>query len=167
MGMQLIETIEVGAGGAASIEFTGIPQDGVDLVYAISARSNYTGFSIDNLEVLLNDVSINRSLVALYGSGSSVASFSESTIRGGFIPANIATSNTFGSSQVYVSNYASGSPKSVSVDSVNENNATAAYQMLVAGLWNDTSAVTSIKFNLNNGNFMQYSTASLYMITAD
>ena len=39
MGMTLIETVEVGAGGASSIQFDSIPQDGIDLVIRMSARN--------------------------------------------------------------------------------------------------------------------------------
>ena len=40
MGMQLIEHIEVGSGGAASIEFTGIDQTGQDLLLKVSSRNS-------------------------------------------------------------------------------------------------------------------------------
>jgi hypothetical protein len=40
MGYQLIETIEVGSGGAASIEFTSIPQDGVQFLTTLRQVQN-------------------------------------------------------------------------------------------------------------------------------
>jgi len=40
---QLIERVEVGPGGAASIDFTNIPQDGAHLVVVASLRSSQTG----------------------------------------------------------------------------------------------------------------------------
>ena len=56
--------------------------------------------------------------------------------------------------------------ESVSVDSVQENNATEAYQTIVAGLWNDTSAITSMVIGNFGGGFAEHSSASLYGITA-
>jgi len=50
-------------------------------------------------------------------------------------------------------------------DSVDETNATAAPMYMVAGVWNQTSAITSIKFTPNTGNFAQYSSATLYGIS--
>jgi hypothetical protein len=45
---------------------------------------------------------------------------------------------------MYIPNYAGSSNKSVSIDAVTENNATAAEANLVAGLWSSTAAITSI-----------------------
>ena len=52
----------------------------------------------------------------------------------------------------------------MSADGVMENNATEAYQNLVAGLWSNTSAITSLTLAKSTGNFVQYSSASLYGI---
>jgi len=163
MGYQLVETITVGSGGAASIEFTSIPQDGVDLVVKLSSRHDTTS---SLTEIRFNSDSTNRSSIRLTGDGSSVFSGSQSNIwaRGN---RSDATSNTFANSSFYISNYAGSTAKSVSVDGVGENNGTLAYQEIDAGLWNDTSAITAVELFPNSGNFVQYSTASIYKITAD
>tara|TARA_R110000764_G_scaffold223029_1_gene311822 strand:+ start:710 stop:1198 length:489 start_codon:yes stop_codon:yes gene_type:complete len=162
MGYQLIETIEVGSGGAASIEFTGIPQDGVDLVCVFSERHSTDG----NTRLTFNGSSSGYQQIRLYGTGTSA---STDTYSGVFIYAEdqgaSTTANTFGSAQVYVSNYTSSVAKSVSVELVTENNATAADQYLIAGSWSGT-AITSLSVAASSG-FVQYSTASLYKITAD
>ena len=54
MGMQLIETIEVGGSNVSSLAFTGIPQDGVDLVCLLSTRGSATG--IEDFRVQVNGV---------------------------------------------------------------------------------------------------------------
>jgi hypothetical protein len=46
-----------------------------------------------------------------------------------------------------------------------EQNATAAYQNLVAGIWQDTSPITSLVFTANT--FAQHSTFHLYGIKAE
>ena len=164
MGMQLIETIEVGSGGTASIEFTSIPQDGVDLQVVLSGRStngnNYFGLQFNN------DTGSNYNYTLLSGTGT--AALSAAVTSGSFLRIYSGdsdyTANTFGNSSAYISNYTSNSAKSYSTDGVNENNSTAGIQNLGAGSWTGTSAITSLKIF---GAIAQYSTASLYKITAD
>jgi len=78
-----------------------------------------------------------------------------------------ATSNTFGNTSVYFTNYASTTQnKSVSIDQVSENNATASATMLSAGLFPANTAITSVTVEtFSTGNFVQYSTAYLYGIS--
>ena len=74
MAYELIETIEVGAGGAASIEFTSIPQDGVDLVLVLSTRMD-RATDWYSLYARINDDSTTAySRKALSGDGSVVSS---------------------------------------------------------------------------------------------
>ena len=165
--MQLIETIEVGAGGAASIEFTSIPQDGVDLLLLLSMRGE--GGAYPNLTI--NGTSANYSGKRLTGGGDYVSTGSNSvttSFDGLFVPST-DTASTYGSNQWYFSNYAGSTAKSVSVEQVNENNGTSAVMVLRANLWNDTAAITSLEVNAANASneIAQYSTASLYKITAD
>jgi len=105
--------------------------------------------------------------VELYGTGSSVTSQTRTFLTAGLVPDNGTTINTFGNTSVYISNYTSGVAKSTSSDSVSEANATFAVQSIHAGSWTGTDPVTSVKLLMNGGNFVQYSTASLYKITAD
>ena len=167
MTMTLIETIEVGAGGAASIEFTSIPQDGVDLVLKVSARTDRSaGADIVSIQFNGETATTNYSTVYLGGTGSGVSSLSSPDQFGSYTSDDANTSNTFSNSSIYISNYTSSAAKSFSSDSVSENNATAAYQGIAANLWNNTDAITSIKLGVVYGtNFKQYSTASLYKIS--
>jgi hypothetical protein len=59
----------------------------------------------------------------------------------------------------------SGNFKSFSTDSVSENNTTTAYATLGAGLWSDTSSLTSIKLIPSSGDFAINSTFYLYGIS--
>jgi len=169
MGMQLIETIEVGSGGAASIEFTSIPQDGVDLLLQLSSANTGTVSRIIYGQ-FNSDTSNNYAWIYLQGDGASVASSAstpENQFWFGRNSGGNAPANTFGNSSLYVSNYTSSSAKSLSVDAVDENNGTTAYQYLAGNSWAGTSAITSIKIYCSSNSFAQYSTASLYKITAD
>ena len=170
MGYQLIETIEVGSGGAASIEFTGIDQTGQDLVLLASLRSNNS--TIDNANIQVNGVTTsNYSYRFLGGDGGSAFSSQSSTndsLRGayGVNPGN-HTANTFSNTKFYFSNYSSTSQhKTVSHDVVSENNATFATMSLGVSLYPSNSAIVSLLL-FANGTLQQYSTASLYKVTAD
>ena len=165
MGYQLIETVTVGSGGVASIEFTSIPQDGVDLLLVVSGRFN-TGAS-RSFGLTLNSESINQTSIEMTGTGSAVSSSAPTTLAS-LSTSGGDTASTFGNSSIYISNYASAANKSLSFDAVTENNATAAFQQIRAGLWSNTSAITSIQLNAPSTRFfVEHSTASLYKITAD
>jgi hypothetical protein len=83
----------------------------------------------------------------------------------GAITASTNTSNTFANLETYVPNYLSSNQKSISLDGVGESNTTSDNWLnFVAGLWNGTSAITSIGLTCDTGNFVQYSTATLYGI---
>ena len=165
MAYELIETIEVGAGGAASIEFTSIPQDGVDLQILLSGRSSGGNASL-NVSLNSDTTDANYDRKVLFGTGSSVGNLSGNFRPFLYIVTSTATANTFGNSSVYISNYAGATNKSMSVDIVQENNATASNQAITANLWNNTAAVTSVTLS-GSLDVAQYSTASLYKITAD
>jgi hypothetical protein len=159
----LISSSTVGSGGAANIEFTSIPATYTDLLVLATARSTRTG-SVDDLVIQFNSSTSNLSGKRLFGTGSGTASDNLTDIRG-FAVASGSTANTFSNNSFYIPNYTSSTNyKSVSVDYVNENNATESYSGITAGLWSSTAAITSIKLLANNGNLEQYSTFYLYGI---
>ena len=155
----LLEKITVGAAGASSVSFTGIPQTGyTDLVVKVSARSTTTN---DYYEVRFNGVSTNLSGRYLQGDGSTTASGSFQPF-GRINPSN-STASTFSSDDIYIPNYNSTTTfKSFSLDAVWENNATTALTTFNAGLWSSNSAITSIQLVAASGNFAQGSTFYLY-----
>ena len=77
------------------------------------------------------------------------------------------TASTFGNAELYIPNYTSSNNKSFSADSVTENNATAAYSQLIAGLWSNVTAITSLSLAPSSGTFVQHSTATLYGVKAE
>ena len=161
--MQLIQTLTVGSGGAASIDFTSIPQTFTDLVILFSGRSNRNAI-FDNIRVQPNGATTGVSSRMLYGNGSGASSFTEAYVSG-YTGGNNATASTFGNSSIYIPNYTSSNQKSFSIDSVSENNGTEAQQVLTAGLWTGTSAITSIILDQGDGTtWLQYTSASLYGI---
>jgi hypothetical protein len=166
--MTLVSTVTVGAGGAASINFSSIPQTATDLLILFGLRCEGNDF---NFYLRLNgDSGTNYSERRLRGTGAAVASLNTSAtnqiISQSMTPSTY-TASTFSNGSIYIPNYAGSAQKTVSLDSVVENNATDSYQTIQAGLWSSTAAVTSVNLTLNGffGNFAQYSTASLYTIT--
>jgi hypothetical protein len=160
----LISSVTVGSGGAANIEFTSIPSTYTDLVLKLSGRSDRSQ-TTEFLSINLNSSASNFTNLYLEGTGTTVYSGSFAGYIGS-IPAATATASTFGSFEVYLPNYAGSNNKSMSSDSVSENNLNLAYSDLIAGLWSQTAAITSVKLVTNNAsNFVQYSTAYLYGIS--
>ena len=160
----LIASSTVGSGGAANIEFTSIPATYTDLLVKVSTKSNLTASSGGAaIEIKLNGNSANtyRRIVA---DGSTASTDSAYQYANGN-PSDF-TANTFGNGEFYIPNYLSSAYKSVSVDSVSENNATLAYSGINALLFNITAAITSLSINpITSYNFVQYSTAYLYGIS--
>jgi hypothetical protein len=168
--MKLIETKTLGT-AAASITFTSIPQTFTDLVLVFSTRNTAT--TVSGRFYINGDTTMtNYESRILYGAGSGAgASLSGATsgehngLPGWMSEQDTLTANTFGSTSMYFPNYQAATFKSISVDSVNETNATQAFQGLTSSLWKNTSAITSIEILAAlTGNFVIGSQASLYGI---
>ena len=163
-----IATTTVGSGGAATISFTSIPQTYTDLVVVLSARGTDAGTGANDGRLTFNGSSSGYSSRLLYGTGSAVGSASNSGTYMYWVGGAVAgghTANTFSNSSIYIPNYTSSNNKSVSFDGVNENNGTYGSQLMTAGLWSNSAAITSISLSLDYNNFAQYSTATLYGVT--
>jgi hypothetical protein len=161
--MKLIETKTLGT-AAASIEFTSIPQTFTDLVILVSGRTTGAGVSQDLFARFNGDSGANYTMRRLIGNGASASSDSntaDGVVRLGQVCASGATANTFGNTASYIPNYTGSTSKSVSSDSVLENNATTAFQFIIAGIYTPTTAISSVTL-LSFDNFAIGSTASLY-----
>ena len=163
-----IESITVGSGGGYPIVFSSIPNKYTDLVVKLSLRTT-SGLATEQLYMTFNGSTSGYSCKQIYGDGSSATSASLSNSGAAISIININTSshtaNTFASTDIYIPNYLSSEYKSISAESVTENNGTNALAGLTAGLWSNTAAITSISFgNQDGSNFVQYSTATLYGI---
>lgn len=163
---KLISSVTVGAGGAASIDFTSIPQTYTDLCVKVSGRTdNNAGQPWAGLRMAINGSTANFTFKALYGNGSSASSGSGTNAEPGLASSSAATASTFGNSEFYIPNYTGSANKSFSADGVQENNGTTALVALDANLWSNTSAITSLSITSQNSwNFVQYTTAYLYGI---
>lgn len=168
-----IATTTVGSGGAATIDFTSIPQTYTDLLLKLSFRSTAAGTHGGSAQMVFNNSTAqNYSFRYLRGSGFTSPGSAAAT-GVGYIrvtnnhPTAGNTANTFGSSEVYIPNYTSSNAKSTSEDSVEENNTAESYAQITAGVWTLTNAITRITLTSEATAFAQYSTATLYGIKKD
>ena len=156
---KLISSVTLSS-AAANITFSSIPATYTDLIVKFSTKEATTGTW--EIFVDFNSTSSNQTCRVLRGSGGyGVSSAATSNIKA----AGSVGVPPFSNAEMYIPNYASSNYKSVNINSVSEYNAAESYQMLTAGLWSDTAAITSIKLRLASGNIDTYSTAYLYGIS--
>lgn len=149
----------------ATVTFSSIPQGYTDLKLVMSARGDAGAIS-RSIYATFNGSSTSYSDRYLQGDGSTASSGTNSggttKVYAGECTASTATSNTFGNQELYIPNYAGSNNKSTSADAVAETNATTQYMSLVAGLWSNTAAITSITLVPGTGLFVANSTFTLY-----
>jgi hypothetical protein len=159
-----ISTVTVGVSGATTIDFTSIPQTFTDLKIVLSSR-----VSTVNVDAL--SLSINGGATAISnqkyvdGTGSAVRSGTSTPYQALKQPSDY-TASVFGNTEFYIPNYSTTNVyKNISSYSVIENAASASYLGFSSSSWSSTSAITSISISIvGGGNFVQYSTATLYGI---
>jgi hypothetical protein len=166
--MTLIETKTLGT-AAASIEFTSIPQTYTDLVFLISGRttSNINGeqWVFGQLSINGQGAGVNHSGKHLAGRAGSAEYFDAATRF--YMNSSTSTANAFGNAYIYIPNYTSSANKSISTDSVNEDNSSGgAFLHLGAQIWSQTAAITSVAFTprASVGDLAIGTTISLYGI---
>ena len=158
---KLIETVTASAGTASSIAFSSIPQTYTDLKLVLSGRSTIVDNAVSGA---FNGSTSNFTNRILYGSGSSPVSNTPGNNTVCYLNLSSETASIFANSEIYIPNYTGSSNKSFYSDSAQENNATTSYQIMLAGLWSQTAAITSITLTIAAGNFAQHTSASLYGI---
>jgi hypothetical protein len=170
---KLIDKVVVGLGGVTSIDFTSIPSTYTDLVLKVSARDG-AGLNAggDNLNVTINGSSSSiyseKMLYANSTTPNSLSSSSTTLFQDAYSNGASTTANTFSSVEYYFSNYASSNNKSISIDSVVENNSSSsnAYILnLTASLFASSTAISRITIAIaGSATIAQYSSAYLYGI---
>lgn len=167
----LIQTVTIGASGASTIEFTGIPQTYTDLCLKLSNRQSGNGGSAniwDNYTMTFNNSTSSKNSLDLFSIDNSGASYTYASEL--YFWGNIggSTANMFTNVEIYIPHYTNTTKNKIYfASSVAEHNSSTNYIMIVqSGQWANTSAITSIKFDVSIGRtFLQYSSASLYGIS--
>ena len=167
--MTLISSQTLG-GTTASVTFSSIPSTYNDLKLVVSARGDTASFGNQINIKLNNDTTTNYSYTDLYGN-SSVASSQRASSQGVDSIINTdgaySTASTFGSCEVYISNYNSTSSKPFfDIYCAETNDATINHTLMGsnAHLYRGASGISSITLTPASGNFVQYSNFYLYGI---
>lgn len=166
MSMTFIQHTELGS-PQANIEFNSIPSTFTDLLLVYSARSATGGGGV---RMRFNGSTTGYSERLLYAdAGSSSGRSANTSTQSGFVwlLSNLSTytANTYASGQIYIPNYRSSVAKTISAESVTENNGDAAERYIDAGLWTGTDPITSIVLTNPDGNTAAGSSFTLYGIT--
>ena len=172
--MELIETKTATADGTSSIIFSSIPQTYTDLKLVWTGRSSRNVFNAGYTLVQFNGSTSDYTYRTLQGEGSGTpasqtqAGLTTDGILIGGISNSNNTADSFGSNEMYIPNYTSSNFKSVSGEGSSEQNATGILQVLTAGLWSNTAAITSITLKPWVGSYFDWvnnSTFYLYGIS--
>ena len=164
-----IASSTVGSGGAATIDFTSIPQTFSHLQIRGLGR-NTVANSDDNIHIRFNsDTTANYSLHYLYGNGASAASGGNSNdnlIIPFRVPGSTSSANIFGVGVVDILDYTNTNKyKTVrSLTGHDQNGSGSAW--LFSGNWRSTAAITSISIFYGVNNIAQYSSFALYGVKA-
>jgi hypothetical protein len=171
--MKFIASLTVGAGTAASLDFTSIPATYTDLKVFLSVRAGSggggTAAAWDNMRISFNGglttVDLNSKLLLSADVGTPI-SIQDNIGFLGWTDYSGATANTFANAEVYIPNYAGNPNKVYMSDAFTENNAAPGVGALVAGKWASTAAINRITIipNPTTSNWQQYSSAYLYGI---
>lgn len=160
-----IQTVTVGSGGAASIDFTSIPQTYTDLVLKISTRYNSTN---QTQSIKFNsDSTVTNYYRRMLGGDNSGPYGYYINDNGGAGYTNLSTdnANTFSANEIYIPGYTNtGVGKAYHAVGGTENNTTTAFRIVAGNYWTGTSAISSISLLPGSGLFSQYSSATLYGI---
>lgn len=146
--------------GQTTISFTSIPQTYTDLVVKFSMNS-----ASNNQYIRFNNSSAAEyQIQTLRGTGSAADNYFTGTNQTEFyfMASGIAT-DTFGSGEIYITNYTAASQKSLFVNAVGEANTSTVYSNQIAASWSNNAAITQIDIVCASG-LAQYSSATLYGI---
>lgn len=174
--MKLIAKNVLGS-AASSVEFASIPGTYTDLMVVFSARQDSNDSYTSPTFIRFNGSSSgysNRTIDAYQTTGVASLTNAYNVTSASFLaqtPTASQTASTFGNCELVIPNYAGSTNKSFSVTNVSENNGTTAitwYCAVLAGLWSNTAAITSLTIfagNIGVRNFVSGSSFYLYGIT--
>jgi len=150
----------------ASVTFSPISGSYTDLVIVTSA-GNSTSNYYDILVTFNSDTGSNYSRTRLYGNGTSAVSTrdtNQSSIVVGSMSGNVST-NGYSTGIYHINNYSNSTTYKTILARQNSPLSTV---FAIAGLWRNTSAITSITMTGEGGtNFASGSTFSLYGIKSE
>jgi hypothetical protein len=151
------------ASTASSVTFSSIPSTYTDLLLKVSARDNNSASANGSYYTIgFNGSTTGFTAMFLRGTGSAVTSSSFAQYAGNSVT-TAQTASTFSNDEIYIPNYAGSNNKSYSSNAVVETNATGAFATLIAGIWSNTAAITSLKIEAAGGGFLFQIGSSFYL----
>jgi len=164
-----IATVTVGSGGAANVEFTSIPGTYKHLQIRVLSRNDRASTNFNNIAFQINgNTGTSYASHLLRGDGSSILVAPDTNATSiDFIiqPASGAAANVMGVFVMDILDYADTNKFKTLRTLLGVDNNGSGYSGLMSGLWQSTSALTSIKFYPSSGgNITQYSHFALYGI---
>ena len=171
----VIDHTELGA-AASSWTKTSIPSSYDHLCIKVSSRNDTAAWMYNNklrIHTAAGEISANYTETQLTANSATPASARTAATAEWYLfysPAASNTADTFSSTTIWLPNYSDGNNyKQVLISNSVEGATTTDAQWretLVAGLCSDTTAaVTGITMYAYSGNFVQYSTFTLYGVT--
>ena len=159
-----------GTGSSATITFSAIPATFQHLQIRALASSTANTGNIREVSVQINsDTGTNYARHTLIGDGANAfanASATRSNINQQWCPDQSLGSNFFGAAIFDIVDYASTTKnKTLRLFAGGEQN-NGSYERIIlgSGLWQSTSAITSISFTIDSGNFTAATRFALYGI---
>jgi hypothetical protein len=169
--MKLIAKNVLGS-NTATVTFSDIPGTFTDLLIVVSARSTRSS-TVGNSNFYFNGSAANLTVRYLlsYETNFQNGTFLTDSALSHYTPGANATASTFSNTEIYIPNYAGSTNKSVSITNSWSGNSSSDYNytnMIAAGLWSSSSAITSVSFSnraLDSANYATGSSFFLYGIT--
>lgn len=156
-----IVTVTLGS-AVSSYTFSSIPSTYTDLVMVLNGRSAASATSDTYIMQFNGDTGLNYSRTRLLGTGSAASSANRTngnTIDYEGMAANTGASGVYGYAMVNVQNYSNSTTRKT----VLIRNGDVNYVEATVGLWQNTSAISSINLATASGsNLMAGSTFTLY-----
>ena len=162
-----IATVTVGVGGSASVSFSSIPSTYKHLQIRSILRSTAAAGPRALYLQINSDTGNNYSVHTLSGSGSAASAGAITSTNKIFIydnPAANQTSSVFSGQIIDVLDYQNTNKYKTTRQLGGYDANGSGFIFFGSGLWQSTSAVTSLSFTLEAGDFAQYSSFALYGI---
>ena len=170
----LIQHTELTSGSAASFDKTSIPSSYDHLYFVASARSSVSAH-LGSCDLTFNGTGgTSYGSTSMYGNNASTGvpiageSSSHSAINYIYVAGDSVQSDTFGTVEIWVPNYANTSNFTQALIQWGfVGSSTTNYEWIsgqTSGLFMDTGAINQFTFSAGGNNFMQYSTFTLYGI---
>ena len=171
MGMEIIERVNLTA-AQGTLQLASIPQGYQDLYILLSLRGGSNSSRLGITTTFNSDTSALYSyrLMFAYEGGQLTDSLSSKTPAQTpelTISANTSTAGTYGAIRIYIPDYTAAVSKPLIADYIAENNSTSSYVLGTTGrVYASNDPITSIEFGAQGHTFMQFSSATLYGISA-